>query len=122
LSEVAALGEGDVVAGGVGEGDEVGAVGVGTGGSTQQIGFVGFFVRIGLAFSGALGTATTGSRSAGVALITGAGRRFATAVLGVCGERPICASAVLVAAAGGSVPAAAAPSSRIGTSPFTTTR
>jgi hypothetical protein len=121
LPDPDALTDGDAVAEGVGEGDEAGAVGVGTGGFTQQIGFAGFLVRIGLAFRGGLGTTTAGVGSTGVVLIiTGAGFPGvrSTGIRGARGDRPIPVSAV----AGGSVPAAAGPSSRNGTSPFTTTR
>jgi hypothetical protein len=114
LSELEALGTGDIE--GVGEGDEAGAVGVGTGGSVQQIGLVGFFAwtsRCGVAFfvsrfcCGLTGRVLSG---------------WVVVITSFFGGRPIAASAVALTAGGGTVPAAAGPSSRIGTSPFTTTR
>jgi hypothetical protein len=93
---------------------------VGTGGFTQQIGFVGFLVRIGLTLRGA-GAGGSGSGIGGTTarVTTGAGSALFVPVTfrGTRGDRPIAA-----VVAGGTVPAAAGPSSRIGSNPFTTTR
>jgi hypothetical protein len=109
---------GEAGADGVGEGAEAGAVGVGTGGLPHRHSrFVGFTVRTGP------GTVAGGTAATGVAAAPGAG----TVSTGACrrggrvdGPSPV--SAVTVGATAGSVPAAAGCSSRIGTSPFITTR
>jgi hypothetical protein len=124
LPELDALVDGVGDADGVGDGDVVGAVGVGAGGFTQQIGFVGFVVRIGLAFCDGRGAGSCAFRvyrPVGTVGTVGSGGRAGsiTGLPGVRGERPIPDSAVV---AGGTVPAAAGPASRIGTSPFTATR
>jgi hypothetical protein len=121
LPELDALVDGAGDADGVGDGDVVGAVGVGAGGFTQQIGFVGFAVRIGLAFRGGRGAGSCAFRVYRPVGTVGSGGRAGsiTGLPGVRGERPIPDSAVV---AGGTVPAAAGPASRIGTSPFTATR
>ena len=119
-----ALGLGD--SDGVGDGDEAGAVGVGTGGLMQQMRLVGFgrFSSRGGVGRGATTSVRTGGSSilfAGIAGVAGilAGLLVAGPVAGRPGECPRRDSAGPV---GGTVPAAAGPSSRIGTSPFTTTR